>query len=114
MFGAVGLMSYGPSHDSGFPWFLIVSFLMGLGGMFGLVGAAIRLANKSDSLARSRLQWRLATIGLIAGLLANAYPAIASIGEATFPWSLLFWVTLLLGVFLLLSTISIRPEPNDS
>jgi hypothetical protein len=85
---------------------------MGIGGVWGLIAAAVRLSNPASALAKRQTARRFAVVGLVAGLLAGAYPALQTFSQAASGWLIFIWIPQIIGMVLLLATISISPVSN--
>jgi O-antigen/teichoic acid export membrane protein len=78
---------------------------MGICGILGILGAAIRLANRAASLAHEKLRRRMAKTGLFAGVFVSLFPLKAALSGS--PWDLLAATPFCIGVMVLIGTISI-------
>lgn len=88
-------------------WYIGVNVLaMGIGGIWGLIAAAVRLANPAPVLASRQTARRFA----MAGIAAGAYPAIQTIVQAAAGWSLIMLIPPIVGLVLLLATSPFRQQ----
>lgn len=91
--------------DFGIAISALATFAMGMCGIFGILGAAIRLANRATLLANENLRRRTAKTGLFAGVFVSLFPLKAALSGS--PWNLLLVTPFCIGVTILIGTISI-------
>jgi hypothetical protein len=104
LFGVAGFTTAVNHGDLGF---LAGVLALASAGLFGLIAAAVRLANTTDSASWTRGRHRFTLAGLIAGLLAALGPATMAFSAPLSTWTVLLLAPLCLGMVLLLATITI-------
>ncbi len=102
---------------------LSVPLWLGLGGLAGIIGAAVRLATPAWTLQVQRTKWWVAVIGIALGGCVSVYPIATMFSGPVTAWVLPLVVAPLLGTILFLGTAGIRrrapamqpsaPEPID-
>ena len=78
-FGVIALPGIFGARD----WYVGVNVLaIGIGDIWGLIAAAVRLANPAPVLATRQTARKFAMAGLLAGIASGAYPAIQTMVQA--------------------------------